>query len=140
MRVLGLDVGDVRIGVAVSDSLGLTAQPLTVISRKGLAADLAALRTMITAHGVDTVVVGLPLTLRGERGVQAQRTASFGEALKRQVPVTVTFLDERLTTVQGERALLETGASRRKRKHVIDQVAAQLILQHFLDAKRPSAS
>ncbi len=139
MRVLGLDVGEARIGVAVSDSLGLTAQQLTVIPRKGLAADLAALRTLIDAQGVGTVVVGLPLTMRGERGIQAQRIASFGDALKRQVPVTVTFLDERLTTVQGERALLETGASRRKRKQVIDQVAAQLILQQFLDAKRHPA-
>ena len=135
MRILGLDVGDRRIGVALSDSLGLTAQQLTVLERQGLAKDLEALGAMVQQHKVETVVVGLPLTLRGERGVQAQKVASFSDALHRRVAVPVQFIDERLTTVQGERALREMGTSRGKRKRVIDQVAAQLILQQFLDVQ-----
>ena len=82
------------------------------------------------------VVVGLPLTLRGTHGPSAQRATSFAQALRRQRAVPVELVDERLTTVEGERALLATDASRRKRKQVIDQVAAQLILQHYLEMQR----
>ena len=133
MRVLGLDVGERRIGVALSDPLGLTAQRLTVLTRHGSAEDLDAVRSLVAEHGVERVIVGLPLTMRGARGPQAQRIAAFADALRRQVSVPVEYIDERLTTVQGERALLATDTSRRKRKQVIDQVAAQLILQQYLD-------
>ena len=136
MRVLGLDVGDRRIGVALSDPLGLTAQPLIVLERRGLAKDLEALCAMVQRHDVEAVIVGLPLTLRGERGVQAEKVASFSDALRRRVAVPVQFIDERFTTAQGERALREMGASRGQRKRVIDQVAAQLILQQFLDVQQ----
>ena len=136
MRVLGLDVGERRIGVALSDSLGLTAQRLAVLARRRIAEDLEAICALIAKHQVESVVIGLPLMMRGGRGPQAQRVASFAEALRRCVAVPIHLVDERLTTVQGERALLETGASRRKRKEVIDQVAAQLILQQFLDGQR----
>ena len=140
MRVLGLDMGQRRIGVALSDALGLTAQPLTVLERRGTTADLDALAALVAQHQVETIVVGLPLTMRGERGPQAQRTASFADTLRRKVSVPVELVDERLTTVQGERALLETDTSRRKRKQVIDQVAAQLILQQYLDRRRAKDS
>ncbi len=140
MRVLGLDVGQRRIGVALSDALGLTAQPLTVLERRGTTADLDALAALVAQHQVETIVVGLPLTMRGERGPQAQRAASFADTLRRKVSVPVELADERLTTVQGERALLETDTSRRKRKQVIDQVAAQLILQQYLDRRRAKNS
>ena len=136
MRVLGLDVGERRIGIALSDSLGLTAQRLTVLARRSVAADVEALRALVAQHQVETIVVGLPLTLRGEQGSQADKVVSFVAALRREVVVPVQLVDERFTTVQGERALLATGTSRRRRKQVIDQVAAQLILQHFLDAQR----
>ena len=135
MRILGLDVGERRIGVALSDALGLTAQGLTVLERRTPPTDLEVICALAERHGVEAIVVGLPLTLRGERGPQAQRTMAFAAALRRRVSVPVEFVDERLTTVQGERALLATGASRRKRKQVIDRVAAQLILQQFLDVK-----
>lgn len=134
MRVMGLDVGERRIGVALSDGLGLTAQRLTVLTRQAARADAKAVGILVTQHGVGTLVVGLPLTLRGEQGIQAKRVASFVETLRQHVTVPIQLIDERLTTVQGERALIATGASRRKRKGVIDQVAAQLILQQFLDA------
>lgn len=137
MRVLGLDVGDRRIGVAVSDSLGLTAQRVTVLERRGPSRDVEAVQALVAQYGASAVVVGLPLTMRGERGVQAEKVAAFAEALRRRVAVPIEFVDERLTTVQGARALRETGASRRTRKAVIDQVAAQLILQDFLDRQRP---
>ena len=134
MRVLGLDVGERRIGVALSDPLGLTAQRLTVLDRAGGRGDLDAVCALIAKHGVTTVVVGLPLTLKGTHGPQAQRVTSFAQALRRQSAVPVHLVDERLTTVQGERALLAADTSRRRRKQVIDQVAAQLILQQYLDS------
>ena len=133
MRALGLDWGERRIGVALSDVLGLTAQRLTVIERQSMVHDLDVICDLIERHAVNVVVVGLPLTLRGESGVQAQRASGFVEALKRRTSVPVQLVDERLTTAQGERMLRETGAKRDKRKALIDQVAAQLILQHYLD-------
>jgi len=138
VRILGLDVGDRRIGVALSDSLGLTAQRLTVVDRRGGSGDVEAVRALVEQHAVDTVVVGLPLTMRGEQGPQAKKVVEFSEALRRRIHVPIELIDERLTTVQGTRALQETGASRRTRKGIIDQVAAQLILQQFLDRRRAS--
>jgi putative Holliday junction resolvase len=135
-RILGLDVGDVRIGVALSDPLGITAQRLTVLERKALAKDIGMVRDLITQHEVTRVVMGLPLTMQGERGIQAQKVEAFAAALERTGTVPITFVDERLTTVQGERVLREIGTPGRKRKQVIDQIAAQLILQQFLDTTR----
>ena len=136
IRILGLDVGDRRIGVALSDALGLTAQRLTVLERQGGSGDAEAVRALIERHAVDTVVMGLPLTMRGEQGPQAKKVVEFSEALKRRISVPIELVDERLTTVQGTRALQETHTSRRARKGMIDQVAAQLILQQFLDRRR----
>jgi len=140
MRVLGLDIGDRRIGVALSDALGLTAQRLMVLERRSHAIDLEAIRTLIATHHVERVIVGLPLTMRGARGVQAKKVAAFIESLRRSVAVPVQPLDERLTTVQGQRALSAMNTSPRKRKQLIDQIAAQLILQHFLDMQRDPAT
>jgi len=135
-RVLGLDVGERRIGVAVSDALGLTAQRLTVVERgTRLDEDIRAVGALASERHADRIVVGLPLTLNGEVGHQAQQIMKFVEALRQAVPCPVETFDERLTTVQGERALLETDASRGKRKRLIDQVAAQLILQSYLDVQ-----
>ena len=136
MRVLGLDVGDRRIGVAMSDPLGLTAQPLTVIQRRSPTVDANTIRELIERHGVTAVVVGLPLTLDGTRGPQAKKVQGFIDTLRRHIALPIEWVDERLTTVQGERALREGNASRARRKQVIDQVAAQLILQQFLDRHR----
>lgn len=135
-RILGLDVGDARIGVALSDPLGLTAQRLTVIERTAPAQDVEVVQALVTQHGVQAVVIGLPLTMRGERGPQARKVAAFSEALRHRLAMPVELIDERLTTVQGSRALQETGTRGRKRKAVIDQVAAQLILQQYLDMAR----
>ena len=135
-RTLGLDIGDRRIGVALSDALGLTAQRLTVLERRDPAADIEAMRALMTAHQVEQVVVGLPLTMRGEQGAQAKKVAAFVALLQRRVAIPIHWLDERLTTVQGHRALSAMNTSPRKRKQMIDQVAAQLILQDFLDTQR----
>ena len=136
MRILGLDMGTRRIGVALSDALGLTAQPLTVLVRTTTSEDLAAVEAMVAHHHVDAVVVGLPLTLRGQRGPQAQRVMAFAEALRRRLSVPIHLVDERLTTVEGTRVLIEMGTRRRVRRQTIDRVAAQLILQQFLESQR----
>lgn len=136
MRILGLDVGDRRIGVALSDPIGLTAQPVTTVDRRHPSGDVEAIKALVERHGVGLVVVGLPLTLRGEQGPQAKKVLAFAERLRQRLAIPVQLLDERLTTIQGTRSLLETGTSSRTRKQVIDQVAAQLILQQFLDTHR----
>lgn len=128
-----MDVGEKRIGVALSDALGITAQGLTVISRKKTPEDIASIKALIEQNQVQTIVVGLPLSLKGEQGPQAQRVKSFIQHLSEKTDIPVEWVDERLTTVQGERALRLSGASSRTRKQVIDQVAAQLILQQYLD-------
>jgi len=135
-RVLGLDIGERRIGVALSDALGLTAQRLTVVERRSPKEDVEALCGLIGRHQVTRVVAGLPLTLRGTRGPSAQRVDAFVQQLRQQSAVPIELLDERLTTRQGERALREADVSRDRRKALIDQVAAQLILQQYLDQHR----
>ena len=135
-RVLGLDVGERRIGVALSDPLGLTAQRLTVLERRSAGEDVSTVAALAAEHRAEAVVVGLPLTMKGLEGPQAKLVRAFIEALETRLSCPVHVVDERLTTVQGERALLSTDASRRKRKGLIDQVAAQLILQSYLDAQK----
>ena len=135
-RVLGLDVGERRIGIALSDPLGMTAQGLTVLKRRGLASDVDAVGGLVAQYNVERIVLGLPLTLGGERGRQAQKVETFAQALQHRIAVPVQLIDERLTTAQSERVLLEADVSRRKRKRVIDQLAAQLILQQYLDGQR----
>jgi putative Holliday junction resolvase len=136
MRVLALDVGDVRIGVAISDALGITAQPLLTITRAGGPADVDAVIKLVQEHGVGTIVAGLPLTLQGERGPQAKKVLGFVKALSLATPVPVTTVDERLTTVEGQRALRAGGLKAKQQKGAIDQVAAQLILQQYLETER----
>ena len=138
MRILALDVGDQRIGVAVSDAIGLTAQPVTVVQRQSAAKDLDAIEALRVQRQAEKIVVGLPLTLRGEQGPQAKKVVAFAEALRQKTGVAIELVDERFTTAQAQRVMLDADASRRKRKQVIDQVAAQLILQSYLDTHRPS--
>ena len=139
-RLLGLDIGERRIGVALSDPLGITAQRLTIIERQGVAQDLSAIAELVTTHQVEAVIVGLPLTMRGETGEQAKLVQALAEQLAARISCPIRFIDERLTTAQSERALLETDTSRKRRKGLIDQLAAQLILQSYLDGHAPHAS
>lgn len=134
-RALGLDVGSKTIGVAVSDPLGLTAQGVTVIKRVDLAADLAAVQTILERYQTNEVAVGLPLNMNGSKGPQAEAAEAFANALSEQ-GVDVTFVDERLSSVAAERALLAGDVRRGKRKQVIDMLAAQLILEVYMGRRR----
>src|SRR5688572_15329149 len=138
-RILGLDVGDNRIGVAVSDELGWTAQGLTVRQRVSLAADLAFLRELCASYEVAAIVVGLPKNMNGSLGPQAEKTLAFIDRVRQACGVPVTAWDERLTSQAAERALLETDTSWRRRKAVRDRVAAQFILQSYLEWHRRQA-
>ncbi|MDY7228416.1 Holliday junction resolvase RuvX [Hyalangium rubrum] len=139
MRTMGLDVGTKTIGVAVSDGLGLTAQAITTVRRTNLKADLAELSELVREHEVSRIVVGLPLNMDGSEGPRAEASRKFAETAGQALGVPVEFWDERLSTVAAERTLLEADLTRAKRRQVIDQVAAQFILQGWLDAHRPAA-
>ena len=133
MRVLGLDVGSKTIGVAVSDELSLTAQGLTTLKRKVLKQDVKQLLKVIEENGVEKVVVGLPKNMNGSLGPSAEMVISLIGELKKFVDLPVVTWDERLSTVAAQRVLLEADMSRKKRKRVVDKVAAILILQGYLD-------
>lgn len=139
-RTLALDVGERRIGVAVSDPAGIVAQPLLVIERRGWAADLARLRALVAEHAVSRIVVGYPVTLANRRGEQTRRVDHFVERLRAALPVAVETWDERLTTAAAERILLAGDVSRARRRAVRDAVAAAVLLQGYLDRERGRAS
>lgn len=132
-RTLGLDVGTRTIGVAVSDEMGWTAQGLSTVRRRGTGADLDALRRLAAEWDVERIVIGLPKNMNGTLGPQAALVLEFAEAVKAALGLPVVTWDERLSTVAANRALLEADVSRRKRKAVVDTVAAALILQGYLD-------
>jgi len=134
-RSAGLDVGERRIGVAVSDSLALTAQPLGVVQRTSAQAAIEGIMSLLRDYDVAAFVVGLPLNMDGREGPQADRVRHFCSKLEAQTGIGVLFQDERLTTVQGERVLIEAGLQRRKRRATVDATAAVLILQGHLDAR-----
>jgi putative Holliday junction resolvase len=134
MRILGLDVGEKTIGVAVSDELGITAQGVRTIRRKGIRTDLEALNMIVSEYGVELMVVGVPVSMNGSIGTAAKNVLMFVEKLK-QLDIPVTTEDERLTTVMAERMLIEGNVRRDKRKKVVDKVAAALILQGYLDRR-----
>jgi putative Holliday junction resolvase len=132
MRILALDVGERRIGVAVSDPLGWTAQAHSVIQRRRPEADLQAVAKLVQEVGAERVVVGFPRRLDGSEGPEARRVEEFAGELANVINVPIDLYDERLTTVEAEGALLEGDVSRRRRRQVIDKVAAALILDGYL--------
>jgi putative holliday junction resolvase len=133
MRVICLDVGDKRIGVAVSDALGMAAHGLKTINRDGC---MPALKAVIEEYQeeIGSILVGLPKMLSGAVGIQGEKVLAFVEELKSSLQLPVIMWDERLSTVSAERALLEAGLSREKRKGLKDKVAAVIILQSYLDS------
>ncbi|MBR2214610.1 MAG: Holliday junction resolvase RuvX [Selenomonadaceae bacterium] len=136
-RYLGLDVGDSTVGVAVSDLLGLTAQGVETIRRKSLAEDISRLGTLMEEYETDKLVVGLPKNMNGTQGERCAAVRDFVLAVAEAYPnAEAIFWDERLSTVAAERSLLEADLSRRKRKRVIDKMAAVFILQGYLDSIR----
>ncbi len=136
MRILGLDVGTKRIGVAMSDELLITAQGASTIERSVLKKDLNAIKDMVRENGVSEVVVGLPLNMDGSYSAKTKEVIEFMDNLSKSVGVPVKTWDERLTTVQAERVLLEADMSRAKRKRLVDKLAAQVILQSYLDSQK----
>jgi putative Holliday junction resolvase len=137
MRVLALDLGSRRIGVAVSDPSGTLASPYQVLQRSGdPAADHAAIANMVDEVGAELIVVGLPLSLSGGEGPAAQQARAEASVLATAVAVPVELLDERLTTVAADRSMQRAGRSGRARRKVVDQVAATVLLQSWLDRGR----
>lgn len=132
-RVLGLDVGERRIGVAVSDLLGLTAQGVETIETRGMDRDAERVLALVNQYGAACVVCGLPRNMDGSLGFQAQRAQAFGDKLE-AMGLRVVYQDERMTTASARKVLIEADVSRGKRKQVIDKVAAGYILQGFLDS------
>lgn len=132
-RILGLDVGDKTIGVAVSDPLCLTAQGVKTIKRKGIKNDLNELEEIINYYRVSEIVIGLPKNMNNSLGSQGEKVIKFAEKIKEKFSVNIVFEDERLTTVIAEKTLINADVSRKKRKNVIDKLAAVFILQSYLD-------
>jgi putative Holliday junction resolvase len=136
MRTMGLDVGTHTIGVAISDELGITAQGLKTLKRRSMEDDLKELATIIGQFEIEKIVVGLPKNMDGTLGKQAEFVLKWIEVLTYKIPVPVVTWDERLSTVGASKVLLEADLSRKKRKKVIDKLAAVLILQGYLDQNR----
>jgi putative Holliday junction resolvase len=134
-RVLGLDPGERRIGVALSDAVGIIAQPHAVLDRKTEDV-IGRLRLMVEEHDVHHIVVGLPVSLSGDEGVSAEMARTLGTTVEDALRIEVTYFDERFTSVQAESALLEANVRRAERREIRDKVAAAIMLQGFLDQRR----
>ncbi|AKA70008.1 Holliday junction resolvase RuvX [Clostridium scatologenes] len=134
MRILGLDIGDRTIGVAVSDPLGITAQGITTIRRKNKDEDIKQLKSICDEYSVETIVSGLPKNMNGTLGPQSEKVLKFCEVIKEKIGLPIKMWDERLTTVAAHRAMLEADLSRNKRKKIVDKMAAIYILQGYLDS------
>lgn len=141
MRIIGLDYGTTTVGVAVSDELGITAQELETIVRKRptkLRQTLARIEQIATEYQAEQIVLGYPKNMNNSLGERAQATEEFKEQLERRIGIPVILWDERMTTMESERILKESGVRRENRKAVIDQIAAAIILQNYLDAQKNS--
>lgn len=136
MRIMALDVGSRTIGVACSDALYMTAQGIETIRRTSWAKDFERLLQLINDYEVEEIVVGMPRNMNGTKGERAEKTEEFVERLKEVITLPITYWDERLSTVMAERSLIAADVSRRKRKAVIDKIAAVVILQGYLDRRQ----
>lgn len=135
-RIMGLDVGDKTIGVAVSDLMGLTAQGVKTVKRVGKKKDIGALKEIIKERQVNKIVSGLPKNMNGTLGPQGEKVIKFCELLEEETGIKIEYWDERLSTVAAERTLIQGNVRRENRKGVIDMVAAVIILQGYLDRQR----
>ena len=140
MRVMGIDIGSKTIGVAVSDGMCLTAQGIKVIKRKGINRDIEEVLSIAGEYAVNKIVAGLPINMNGTIGKAAEGVLSFIGKLKKNTPLPVTTWDERLSTVAVTRVLLEGNVKRKKRKEVVDKMAAVYILQGYLDKRGKAGS
>ena len=135
MRSMGLDVGEVRIGIALSDQTGLIAQSHATLERSGWDRDLAYLAEVAETHEVERFVVGNPLNLDGSAGRQADRSREFADRLKKVTGLPVVLWDERFTSLSAEKTLIAAGVRRKKRRKAIDRMAAAIMLQSYLDSR-----
>lgn len=133
-RILGLDVGDKYIGVAVSDLLQLTAQGVKTIKRVGKKKDFLELKEIIDEYNIKSIVLGLPKNMNGTIGPQSEKVLKFGEKIKNKFNIDVIYIDERMTTMSAERILIEGNVRRENRKQYVDKIAASFILQSYLDS------
>lgn len=136
MRIMGLDFGSKTVGVAVSDPLGLTAQGVEIIRRKSenkLRQTLARIKELVDRYGVETIVLGLPKHMNNDIGERAGKSLEFREMLEKRTGLRVVMWDERLTTVEADRTMMEAGIRRENRKEYVDMLAAVFILQGYLD-------
>ncbi len=136
MRILALDVGEKRIGVALSDPTGLLASPLTTIESKGQDFDIDEVLRLAEEHEAGEIVIGLPLSMSGRRGPQAGRVDAFVKAMAERTDIPLKSMDERLSSVQAERMLRESGVKPSKNKARVDSAAAAIVLQSYLDSRR----
>lgn len=132
-KTMALDLGERRIGIALSDLMGIIASGLETYERKGVTQDCEYISKLITKHGVKEIVVGLPKNMDGTSGERVEKTYAFCEVLKTYTDAKIVFYDERLTTVAAEKLLISADVSRQKRKTVIDKLAATIILQDYLN-------
>lgn len=135
-KILALDVGEKRIGVASSDALGLMAHGVTVLERRNVVQDISRIKEIIEEYEIERVVIGLPINMNGSVGAQAQKVAVFCTALKKELSLPVVAWDERLSTQAAHWSLDEAGLNWRKKRKVVDKLAAVLILQSYLDCKK----
>jgi putative pre-16S rRNA nuclease len=135
MRVMALDVGDRKIGVAISDALLLTAQVRPTLRRKDLTSDMDILRRLVEENEVHQIVVGHPLHMSGKESQQSAKVARFAEELRKSLNIPVVFWDERLTSFAAEQHLEEMGLKWRQRREHVDKIAAMIILQNYLDSR-----
>jgi len=136
VRVLGLDVGEKRIGIAISDPLGWTAQSLKTLERRNIKSDIEEIIKIIEQHKVEKLVVGLPKNMNGTIGESGQKVMNFCNKLLEKINIEIIYEDERLTTMAAEKILIDADISRKKRKGIVDALAATFILQTYLDRNR----
>ena len=134
--LLGLDIGDTRIGVAISDALGVAAHPLCTLTRKNRQVDLIVISDLISIHEVERVIIGLPISLDGSLGAQAEKVQKFAKRLEHAIDVPIEFQDERFTTAEAEEILRSLNKDAREQKGLIDEVAAVLILKDYLNSNQ----
>jgi len=135
MRILALDVGDKRIGVAISDELEISANALATITRTGLKKAIREIQEIITEYNVEEMIVGMPVMMNGSVGIQAEKVGRFVDELKKEIRIPIKLFDERLSTSLIEKTLIDADMSREKRKKVIDKLSAVIILQDYMSSR-----
>lgn len=138
--LLGLDIGDIRIGVALSDELGVAAHPLCTLTRKNRKVDLIAISDLVSIHKVERVVIGLPISLDGSIGPQAEKIQKFAKRLAQVIDIPIEFQDERFTTAEAEEVLRALNKDTEEQKELIDEVAAVIILTDYLNQNKETES